>query len=91
LVSSFIKIKSLKLISFLALPENEQYRILFEKGAVVAERLEKPVIKKLYSLHTFFVEVHFHYGTEEILFKKVFKAGELLDNYLNDFKIPKST
>jgi predicted nucleotidyltransferase len=81
----------LKLISFLALPENEQYRILFEKGAVVAERFEKPVIKKLYSIHTFFVEVHFHYGTEEILFKKVFKAGELLDNYLNDFKIPKST
>jgi hypothetical protein len=81
----------LKLISFLALPENEQYRILFENGAVVAERFEKPVIKKLYSLHTFFVEVHFHYGTEEILFKKVFKAGELLDNYLNDFKIPKST
>lgn len=81
----------MKLISFLALPENEQYRILFEKGAVVAERHEKPVIKKLYSLHSFFVEVHFHYGTEEILFKKVFKAGELLDNYLNDFNIPKST
>ena len=88
MVSSFIKIKSLKLISFLALPENEQYRILFEKGAVVAERLEKPVIKKLYSLHTFFVEVHFHYGTEEILFKKVFKEGELLDGYLNEFDLP---
>ena len=81
----------MKLIHYLALTESEQYQILFNKGTVVAERREKPVIKKLYSLNTFFVELHIHYGTEEILFKKVFKAGELLDNYLNDFKIPKST
>jgi len=77
----------LKLIDFLALNENEQYTILFSKGTVVAERQEKPVHKKLYSLNTFFVELHIHYGTEEILFKKVFKDGELLDSYLNLFTI----
>lgn len=77
----------MKLIHFLALTESEQYSILFTKGTVVAERLEKPVNKKLYSLNTFFVELHIHYGTEEILFKKVFKDGELLDSYLNQFTI----
>lgn len=82
----------MKLIKFLSLPENEQYLILFEKGSVVAERNEKPVVKKLYSLNSFFVELHIHFGTEEILFKKVFKEGELLDRYLNEFKVglPKS-
>ncbi len=78
---------SVKLITFLALPEKEQYQILFKNGVIVAERNEKPVIKKLYSLNTFFVEVHLHFGTEEILFKKVFKAGELLDSYLSEFKL----
>jgi len=77
----------LKLIKFLALAENQQYEILFDKGVIVAERNCKPIIKKLYSLDTFFVEVHIHFGTEEILFKKVFKEGELLDSYLNDFKL----
>ncbi|WP_396153540.1 hypothetical protein [Flavobacterium sp.] len=77
----------MKLISFLALPEKEQYQTLFDSGVIVAQRNEKPVIKKLYSLNTFFVEVHFHFGTEEILFKKVFKEGELLDSYLREFKL----
>ncbi|RXR28676.1 hypothetical protein EQG68_13855 [Flavobacterium piscinae] len=77
----------MKLINFLALPEKEQYQTLFESGVVVAERKEKPVIKKLYSLNTFFVEVHLHFGTEEILFKKVFKEGEILDGYLREFKL----
>ena len=77
----------MKLIKFLALAENQQYEILFDKGVIVAERNCKPIIKKLYSLDTFFVEVHIHFGTEEILFKKVFKEGELLDSYLNDFKL----
>jgi hypothetical protein len=76
-----------KLITFLALPEKEQYQTLFESGVLVAERNEKPVIKKLYSLNTFYVEVHLHYGTEDILFKKVFKEGELLDSYLSEFKL----
>jgi hypothetical protein len=78
----------LKLITFLALPEKEQYQILFERSTLVAERREKPVYKRLYSLDTFFIEVHFHFGTEEILYKKVFKNGELLDNYLNEIVIP---
>ena len=77
----------MKLIKFLALAEKQQYEILFDKGVVVAERNGKPVIKKLYSLNTFFVEVHFHFGTEEILCKKVFKEGELLDSYLSEFKL----
>jgi len=87
LVSSSENRTSLKLINFLALAEKQQYEILFDKGVVVAERNGKPVIKKLYSLNTFFVEVHFHFGTEEILFKKVFKEGELLDSYLKEFKL----
>lgn len=78
----------MKLITFLALPEKEQYQILFERSTLVAERREKPVYKRLYSLDTFFIEVHFHFGTEEILYKKVFKNGELLDNYLNEIVIP---
>ena len=77
----------MKLIHYLALSESEQYQILFSKGTVVAERRDKPVVKKLYSLNTFFVELHIHYGTEEILFKKVFKEGELLDSYLREFKL----
>lgn len=77
----------MKLINFLALSDKEQYLTLFEKGVVVAERNEKPVVKKLYCLHTFFVEVHLHFGTEKVLFKKVFKAGEILDSYLNEYKL----
>ena len=81
----------MKLLAFLSLSETEQYQLLFKDGTVVAERLEKPVLKKLYSLHHFYVEIHFHYGTEEILFKKVFKNGELLDNYLDQITLPKSS
>ena len=87
MVSSYANIKTLKLINFLALSEKDQYQILFKRGVLVAERNNKPVIKKLFSLNTFFVEVHFHFGTEEILYKKVFKEGELLDNYLNEFTL----
>ena len=81
----------MKLIAFLSLSETEQYQLLFKEGTIVAERLEKPVLKKLYSLHNFYVEIHLHYGTEEILYKKVFKNGELLDNYLDQITLPKSS
>lgn len=77
----------MKIITFLSLTEDEQLQIVFRKGVIVAEKIEKPFIKKLYSLGAFYVEIHFHYLNEKILQKKVFKSGELLDNYLNEIKI----
>lgn len=77
----------MKLLDFLTLNENEQYETLFKKGALVAVVEEKPITKKLYCLNTFFVELHLHHKTKNILFKKIFKEGELLDQYLDDFNL----
>ncbi|GGD36025.1 hypothetical protein [Flavobacterium orientale] len=77
----------MKLIRFLALSDEEQYDTLFLKGNIVAVKKEQSVIKKLYTLSSFFVEVHFHHETNEIMYKKIFKDGELLDNYLKNIEI----
>ena len=77
----------MKITAFLSLSEDEQLKTVFQKGVIVAEKKEKPFIKKLYSLGAFYIEIHFHYLNEKILYKKIFKSGELLDNYLKEIKI----
>ncbi|MDP2162528.1 MAG: hypothetical protein Q8K02_18750 [Flavobacterium sp.] len=77
----------MKLIHFLALSEEEQYDTLFMQGSIVAMQKETSVVKKLYTLSSFFVEVHFHSNTNAILYKKIFKEGELLDNYLKNIQL----
>lgn len=77
----------MKITAFLSLTEEEQLDTVFRKGVIVAEKTEKPFIKKLYSLGSFYIEIHFNSLNEKILFKKVFKSGELLDNYLKEIKI----
>lgn len=77
----------MKITAFLSLSEDEQLETVFKKGVIVAEKTEKPFIKKLYSLGAFYVEIHFNSLNEKILYKKVFKSGELLENYLKEIKI----
>lgn len=77
----------MKLLDFLGLAEDEQYKTLFEKGALVAIRTDEPIMKKLYCINSFYVELHTHHQTEDILFKKIFKEGELLDSYLERFSL----
>lgn len=77
----------MKITAFLSLSESEQIQTILKKGVIVAVKTEKPILKKLYSLGAFYVEIHFHYQNEKILHKKVFKSGELLDNYLKEINI----
>lgn len=78
----------MKLIHFLALSEDEQYEILFSEGNIVAvSRDIEPIVKKLYTVSSFFVEVHFHNESNVILYKKIFKEGELLENYLKKIQL----
>ena len=81
----------MKLTSFLALSDSEQFEFIFSKGKCVAEMKKPPIHQKLYCVGSFYVEIHFLNTDQKIILKKIFKEGELLDKYLVEYnqKIPK--
>lgn len=81
----------LKITSFLALSDSEQFEYIFSNGKCVAEIKKPPIHQKLFSVGSFYVEVHFFESNQKIIMKKIFKEGELLEKYLVEYnqKIPK--
>jgi len=76
--------KSTPLTTYLSLTDTEQYEMLLKSGVLVGVRQDFPIKKYLYSLHAFYVEITYCEKSNRRLYKKIFKEGEILDNYLTD-------
>lgn len=73
--------KKITLYEFKRLPEEEQYEIIFNKGTFLDFSLDGNKRYALYAVDLFFVEVQYNSRRNEIVEKRLFKAGELLDKY----------
>ena len=69
------------LYEFLALPEQEQYEIIFNKGEYIDLRIEGNKRYVHYAVDLFFVDVEYDNDENKILGKRAFVTGELLDKY----------
>jgi len=77
----------LKLYDFLRLSDEEQYNTTWEIGKLVDQYINDNIAINLYAINEFFIEVYFDRATDNILYKKTFKRGELLDKYLDRIKL----
>lgn len=68
---------------FKLLPEQEQYRILFNNGDFITYRLESKARFALYALARFFVEVEYNPKSNRIVNIVSFMSGKKLDKYSN--------
>jgi hypothetical protein len=73
----------MKLFDFLKLSEEEQYIATWKKGAYVDLYLKDNIAIELYAINTFYVEIYYERNTTELLYKKMFKQGDLLDKYMD--------
>ena len=71
------------LYEFKLLPEEEQYRRLFNEGNFITYRLEPTARFSLYALDKFFVEVEYNPKSNKIVSKVSFISGEKLNLYSN--------
>ncbi len=69
------------LYEFKLLPEQEQYRTLFNQGEFITYRLEPNARFALYALEKFFVEVEYNAKSNKIVNKVSFVSGNKLDLY----------
>lgn len=69
------------LYEFLALPDQEQYDILFKAGEYLDVRIEENRRFVLYAVDLFFVEVEYDSENNKIINKRAFVQGEILDKY----------
>ncbi|BFP39474.1 hypothetical protein FGF1_03190 [Flavobacteriaceae bacterium GF1] len=80
--SAFVK---MGIYEYLALTEEEQWDILWDRG-VFLEHYVTPVVKfSLYAIDGFFVEVELE--NDKVKGKAVFKQGDRLEKYTLDFDI----
>ena len=77
----------MKLYDFLRLSDEEQYNTTWEIGKLVDQYINDNIAINLYAINEFFIEVYFDRATDNILYKKTFKRGELLDKYLDRIKL----
>ena len=73
----------MKFYEFKLLPEEEQYRILFNEGDFITYRLESNSRFALYALGKFFIEVEYNSKNNKIVNKVSFISGEKLNLYSN--------
>ncbi|PKD17655.1 hypothetical protein APR41_05455 [Salegentibacter salinarum] len=73
------------LYEFKLLLDEEQYRLLFNKGDFLTYRLEPNSRFALYALEKFFVEVEYNRKNNKIVNKVSFVSGEKLDIYSSKF------
>ncbi|PKD18398.1 hypothetical protein APR41_04405 [Salegentibacter salinarum] len=71
------------LYEFKLLPEQVQYRILFNEGDFISYRLEPTTRFSLYALDKFFVKVEYNPKSNKIVNKVSFISGEKLNLYSN--------
>ena len=69
------------LYEFKLLPEQEQYRILFNRGDFLTHMLESKARFTLYALDKFFVEVEYNPKSSRIVNMVSFMSGKKLDKY----------
>ena len=69
------------LYEFLALPDQEQYNIVFNTGEYLDIRIEESRRFVLYAVDLFFVEVEYNSEDNKIVNKRAFVQGEILDKY----------
>ena len=69
------------LYEFNLLPEQEQYRKLFNEGDFISHRLKPNARFALYALEKFFVEVEYNAKSNKIVNKVSFVSGKKLDLY----------
>lgn len=69
------------LYEFLALPEQEQYDIIFNVGEYLDLSLEGNKRFVLYAVDLFFVEVEYRSNENRIVNKRAFVTGKALDRY----------
>ena len=69
------------LYEFLALPDREQYDIIFTTGDYLEIRIEESRRFVLYAVDRFFVDVEYDSKENKVINKRAFVAGELLDKY----------
>lgn len=72
----------MKLYEFLMLPEEKQYKSVWELGTHIDNFQVGLVIFQLYAINDFFVEIEYSTAENRILGKSTFKQGEKLDRYL---------
>ncbi|WP_286760603.1 hypothetical protein [Salegentibacter sp. UBA1130] len=73
------------LYEFKLLPEQEQYRKLFNEGDFITYRLEPTARFSLYALDKFFVEVEYDPKSNKIIKMVSFVSGKKLDAYSSKF------
>lgn len=69
------------LYEFLALPEQEQYQVIWNYGNCIDVRMEESRRYTLYAVDMFFVEVEYDQEQNKIINKRAFISGELLNKY----------
>ena len=77
----------MKLYDFLSFNDEEQYNITWNIGTLVDQIITDHIAIHLYAINDFFVEVYYEIKSNRILYKKIFKQGELLEKYLNRIKL----
>lgn len=71
----------ISLYEFLALPDEEQYAIVFNFGEYLEISSEERKRFVLYAVDLFFVEVEYNSANNKIVNKRAFVSGEILDRY----------
>jgi hypothetical protein len=77
----------MKLYEFSILTEEEQYNIVWSFGSHVDTHINNNIAINLYVINDFYVEIYYDRVSNQILYKKHFKQGDLLDKYLNKIKL----
>lgn len=71
------------LYEFLALPDQEQYDIVFNSGQFLTYHLDENKKFALYAVSKFFVEIEYDAANNKIVSKRSFISGEKLNRYSN--------
>ncbi|MGM0932950.1 MAG: hypothetical protein ACQEWD_05855 [Bacteroidota bacterium] len=73
--------RKIELHEFLALPDHEQYDIVFQIGEILNTSVQGNKKYVLYAVDLFFVELE--HDNKNIMTNRAFVTGELLDKYTN--------
>lgn len=73
--------------NFLSLTQEQQIRILIQKGVRVSKRDESGCMFCLYQVASFYVELIYDFDTLELLKMRKFECTSLLEPYLNNISL----
>ncbi|MDB5241313.1 MAG: hypothetical protein JWP57_1938 [Spirosoma sp.] len=76
------------LYEFNRLSETDQLGAVWEQSNFVVNRRQGPYLLNLYAIDTFWVEVHYHPGQNQITGCRGFRSINALEPYLSLFTLP---